>query len=62
MRSECYLPTAVNDLVLAGQARVKVLRSKDSWFGVTCREDRSRVVESISRLIDDGSYPKRLWS
>jgi UTP-glucose-1-phosphate uridylyltransferase len=62
MRSECYLPTAVNELVLAGHARVKVLRSKDSWFGVTCREDRSRVVESISRLIDDGSYPKRLWS
>jgi NDP-sugar pyrophosphorylase family protein len=62
MRSECYLPTAVNELVLAGQARVKVLRSKDSWFGVTCREDRPRVVESISRLIDDGSYPKSLWS
>lgn len=62
MRSECYLPTAVNELIVAGQARVKVLRSKDSWFGVTSREDRSRVVESIGRLIEDGSYPKRLWS
>jgi dTDP-glucose pyrophosphorylase len=62
MRAECYLPTAVNELVLAGQASVKVLRSMDSWFGVTCREDRARVVESISRLIGDGSYPKSLWS
>jgi UTP-glucose-1-phosphate uridylyltransferase len=62
MRSECYLPTAMNELVLEGQARVKVLRTKDSWFGVTSREDRARVVESIGRLIDDGSYPKRLWS
>jgi UTP-glucose-1-phosphate uridylyltransferase len=61
MRSECYLPTAVNELVLSGQARVKVLRSKDSWFGVTSREDRSRVVECIRGLIDEGSYPKRLW-
>jgi Nucleotidyl transferase len=61
LRSECYLPTAVNELVLAGQARVEVLRSKDSWFGVTCREDRPRVVESISRLIGDGIYPKNLW-
>ncbi len=62
MRSECYLPTALNELVLGGQARVKVLRSHDSWFGVTCREDRARVVESISHLINDGSYPRRLWS
>jgi hypothetical protein len=52
----------VNELVLSGRARVKVLRSKDSWFGVTSREDRQRVVESIGRLIEDGSYPKRLWS
>jgi len=25
---------------VAGQARVKVLRTGDSWFGVTYREDR----------------------
>jgi dTDP-glucose pyrophosphorylase len=61
LKSECYLPTAVNELVTAGQAHVKVLRSKDSWFGVTNREDRERVVASIGRLIDDGSFPKRLW-
>jgi len=32
---------------LTRQARVKVLRTNDSWFGVTYREDRPRVVESI---------------
>jgi len=62
MRSECYLPSAVNELVLSGQARVKVLGSEDSWFGVTSREDRSNVVDSIARLIHEGAYPKRLWS
>ena len=61
LKSECYLPTAVNELVTAGHARVKVLRSKDSWFGVTNREDRPRVVESIRRLIEGGSYPQTLW-
>jgi len=61
LKSECYLPTAVNELVTAGQARVRVLRSRDSWFGVTNREDRPRVVESIRALIDAGSYPPSLW-
>jgi hypothetical protein len=60
--SECYLPSAVNDLVATGQARVKVLRTNDSWFGVTYREDRPRVVESIRQLIARGDYPERLWA
>jgi dTDP-glucose pyrophosphorylase len=60
-KAECYLPVAVNELVVSGQARVKMLRSRDSWFGVTNREDRPRVVESIRRLIDEGAYPQSLW-
>jgi dTDP-glucose pyrophosphorylase len=62
MKSECYIPSAVNELVQAGQTRVKVLRTNDSWFGVTYREDHARVVESISRLVREGAYPERLWA
>jgi hypothetical protein len=40
---------------------VKVLRSSDPWFGVTYREDRPRVVESIRRLVDAGAYSSSLW-
>ncbi|HEX5398935.1 MAG TPA: sugar phosphate nucleotidyltransferase [Verrucomicrobiae bacterium] len=59
-KSECYIPTTVNELVIAGQAKVKVLRTNDSWFGVTYREDRPRVVESIRQLIANGVYPQKL--
>jgi len=62
LKSECYIPNTVGELVRAGRARVKVLHSRDSWFGVTYREDRPRVVESIRRLIADGLYPESLWS
>ena len=62
LRSECYIPSAVNDLVLAGQARVKVLRTEDSWFGVTYREDRPRVGASVRQLVTRGDYPERLWA
>jgi len=61
-KSECYIPSTVNELVTGGQARVKVLRSPDSWFGVTYREDRPQVVESIRQLIAKGDYPEKLWS
>jgi len=61
LKSENYIPSAVNELVVAGQARVKVLRTGDSWFGVTYREDRPRVVENIRQLIARGDYPEKLW-
>jgi hypothetical protein len=62
LKSEYYVPTAVNELVSSGQARVKVLRTNDAWFGVTYREDRPRVVDSIAALIRKGQYPEKLWN
>jgi dTDP-glucose pyrophosphorylase len=60
-KAEFYIPTAVNALVASGRARVKVLRTPDNWFGVTYREDRTRVVENVRRLVTDGVYPEKLW-
>ncbi|MDE3066624.1 MAG: NTP transferase domain-containing protein [Verrucomicrobiota bacterium] len=60
-RIEFYIPAAVNELIRAGRVRVKVLRTPDSWFGVTYREDRPRVMEGIRRLITRGDYPEKLW-
>lgn len=60
-RAECYLPSAVNTLVAAGQARVKVLRTSSSWFGFTYREEHPHVVASIARLVREGHYPESLW-
>lgn len=59
-KSEFYIPSAVNELVQAKRARVKVLRTPDSWFGVTYREDRPFVVKSIRDLIARGDYPEKL--
>lgn len=61
-KSECYIPMTVGDLIRSGQARCRVLRSSASWFGVTYREDRPRVVQDIQNLIKQGLYPEKLWS
>lgn len=61
LKKECYIPNTVNDIIVAGQGKVKVLKSNDPWFGVTYREDHSHVVESIKRLVKEGKYPEKLW-
>ena len=58
---EFYIPFAVNDLVQTGKAEVKVLNTIASWFGVTYREDRETVVESLRQLHEKGVYPSPLW-
>jgi NDP-sugar pyrophosphorylase family protein len=60
--AECYLPTSINELIGRGEARVKVLPSTASWFGVTYRADHERVAQSIGRLVSAGEYPARLWA
>jgi UTP-glucose-1-phosphate uridylyltransferase len=61
LKTESYIPMAVGELVSDGEAKVKVLQSRDPWFGVTYREDRPRVVDSIRALVDAGKYPNPLW-
>ena len=61
LKKECYIPNTVNDIMVAGQGKVKVLHSSDPWFGVTYREDHAHVVASIKRLVENGVYPERLW-
>ena len=61
LKAEFYLPTAVDVLIREGQARVKVLPTESHWFGVTYREDRPVVIESIRALVRAGEYPPRLW-
>lgn len=60
-KSEFFIPTQVNTLISQNQARVKVLSSRDSWFGVTYQEDRPQVIRNIQTLIEQGIYPDQLW-
>ena len=61
LKSECYLPIEVDRLLKAGKATVEVLHSADKWFGVTYKEDKPFVMESIRKLKEAGVYPDVLW-
>ena len=60
MKSECYIPTLVDELIRGGKADCKVLETTSSWFGVTYPDDKPFVVENIQKLIDTGDYPSPL--
>jgi UTP-glucose-1-phosphate uridylyltransferase len=60
LSAEAFLPSFVNDLITAGAARVRVLETPDSWFGITYREDLPCVAAGIRAQIDAGQYPERL--
>lgn len=62
LKSECYVPKVVDDLIKANEAEVEVLQTTSSWFGVTYPEDKQVVVENIKKLSDEGVYPSPLWS
>ena len=61
LKSEFYLPGAVDRLIKDNVAEITVLDSADSWFGVTYREDKPFVQASIKKLIADGRYPQQLF-
>ena len=60
-KSEFLIPRVVDQLLAEKKATVKVLSTKDPWFGITYPEDRAAVCESIGKLIRDGFYPEKLW-
>lgn len=62
LKAEYLLPMYIDELIKAGEATVKVLGTDDKWFGVTYKEDKPLVVESIRKLIADGVYAKELYS
>ncbi len=61
-KSEFFIPTVVDTLIKCGQARCKVLKSAEQWFGMTYKEDREQAGVTIRQLIDSGVYPKSLRS
>ena len=61
MKSECYIPLSLGEIVKKGLADCAVLRTHSTWFGVTYREDKPIVQASINELVQKGAYPRSLW-
>lgn len=62
LKAEFLIPVFIGQLLNEEKISVKVLETKDKWFGVTYQEDRDLVANSIRDLIDAGVYQEDLYS
>ena len=61
IKKEYLLPEMIDRLIKDGKAKVDVLETKDTWFGVTYQEDKAAVTEAFAKLVKDGVYPENLY-
>lgn len=60
-KCEYFLPSVVTNLIENGKAKVKVLFSRDKWYGVTYKEDKPMVQKAMAEMHESGRYPEKLW-
>ena len=58
--AEFLLSEAVGAQVAAGEARVRLLRARERWFGMTFVADDPAVRDEVARLVNAGAYPANL--
>lgn len=61
LKSEFYLPAAVDALVNSGEADVRVLPTTDKWYGMTYAADHAMVRSALLELTEQGVYPMGMW-
>jgi hypothetical protein len=59
--AEYLLPTAIQDAIATGKARVRVLDPRSNWFGITYPTDAPAVSDALGRLVAKGKYPTPLF-
>lgn len=62
LKAEYLLPVFIGELMNEGRMSVKVLRSNDTWYGMTYHEDVPSVKDSFQKMLDSGIYKTDLFS
>ena len=62
LKAEYLIPTFIGELLNEGKMSVKVLRSNDTWYGMTYHEDVTSVKESFKKMLEKGIYKDELFS
>lgn len=60
-KSEFFIPLVADYFIQKDMAKFKVLPTSAKWFGVTYKEDKPIVQQSITELIEQGQYPEKLF-
>lgn len=62
LKCEYLIPSFIGELLEQGKIAVKVLRTNDTWYGMTYKEDVAAVKESFKEMLNKGLYQADLFS
>ena len=62
LKAEYLIPTFIGELLAEGKMSVKVLRSNDTWYGMTYHEDVAAVKGSFKKMLEKGVYKADLFA
>lgn len=62
LKAEYFIPILINDNIINGRIKTKVLACDSNWFGVTYIEDKPFARNEILKLVEKGEYPRNLWT
>ena len=61
-KAEYLIPIFIGELLAEDKMSVKVLRTNDTWYGMTYHEDVAAVKNSFKKMLADGVYKADLFS
>lgn len=62
LKTEYLIPIFIGELLKKGKMSVKVLKTNDTWYGMTYHEDAAAVKESFKKMLADGVYKADLFA
>ena len=62
IKEEFLIPTLIGELLAEGRISVKVLRTNDTWYGMTYKEDVAAVKDSFREMLEKGIYREELFA
>ena len=62
LKAEYLIPIFIGELLEHGKISMKVLKTNDTWYGMTYHEDVAAVKDSFKRMLENGVYKTDLFS
>ena len=56
LKAEYLIPIFIGELLEQGKMFVKVLKTNDTWYGMTYHEDVAAVKDSFKKMLENGVY------
>ena len=62
LKAEYLIPIFIGELLEQGKMSVKVLKTSDTWYGMTYHEDVAAVRTASKKMLEKGVYKADLFS